>query len=110
MPLSARARIEIYLPDRPSPVYKRLQKAFENEFLYTFGGCTVIRNIKGSYLSAENKTDTDKINLIYADTPFDFEKNFKALSKYTDELREAALEASQEESILIVVHKIYHSL
>jgi hypothetical protein len=48
--------------------------------------------------------------LIYADTPFDFDKNFKALSKYTDELREAALEASEEESILIVAHQIYRSV
>ena len=110
MPLLKKARIEIYLPDKPKPVYRRLQKAFENEFLQTFGGATVIKNIKGLYLSANEKTDSDKINLIYADTPFDFDKNLKALSKYTDELREAALAASEEESILIVVHEIYHSL
>ena len=70
----------------------------------------MIKNIKGLYLFDEGKTDSDKINLVYADTTFDFEKNFKALSKYTDELREAALEASEEESILIVVHQIYRSL
>lgn len=87
-----------------------MQKAFEREFLQTFGGCTVIENIKGLYLSSNEATDTDKINLIYADTPFDFEKNLKAISKYTDELKKAALEASEEESILIVVHKIYHSI
>jgi hypothetical protein len=110
LPLSARARIEVYLPDRKNAAYRRLMKAFQQEFLQTFGGCTVIKDIKGLYLSADAKTDTDKINLVYADTPFDFEKNFKALSKYTDELREAALEASEEESILIVVHKIYHSV
>ena len=62
------------------------------------------------YLSVGDRTDTDGIVLIYADTPFDFDKNFDALSKYTDELREAALEASGEESILIVVHEIYHSV
>ena len=110
MPLSAIARIEIYLPERKTPVYRRLQKAFQQEFLQTFGGCTVIENIKGLYLSSSEKIDSDKINLVYADTPFDFEKNFKALSKYTDELKKAALEASKEESILIVVHKIYHSV
>ena len=110
MPLSARARIEIYLPERKNAVYSRLLKAFQQEFLQTFGGCTVIEDIKGLYLSADDKTDTDKINLVYADIPFDFEKNFKALSKYTDELKKAALEASEEESILIVVHKIYHSV
>ena len=110
MPLLKRARIEIYLPDKPKPIYRRLQKAFEQEFLQTFGGATVIKNIKGLYLSESGKPDADKINLIYADTPFDFDKHFKALSKYTDELRESALEASDEESILIVVHGIYHSV
>lgn len=110
MPLSARARIEIYLPERKKPGYQRLRKAFEREFLETFGGCTVIENIKGLYLSSNEKPDADKITLVYADTPFDFEKNFKAISKYADDLKKAALEASEEESILIVVHKIYHSV
>ncbi len=99
MPLSKRARIEVYLPDKPKPSCRRLQKAFENEFLQTFGGATVIKNIKGLYLSESNKTDSDKINLVYADTPFDFDKNFRIFSKYTDELRETALAASEEESI-----------
>ncbi len=110
MPLSKKARIEVYLPDKPKPAYRRLRKAFESEFLNTFGGATVIKNIKGLYLSESGKTDADKINLVYADTPFEFDKNFKALSKYTDELRESALEASDEESILIIVHEIYHSV
>ena len=109
MPLSARARIEVYLPERKKPAYRRLLKAFQQEFLQTFGGCTVINDIKGLYLSANDKTDTDKINLVYADAPFDFEKNLKALAEYVDELKKAALEATEEESILIVVHKIYHS-
>jgi hypothetical protein len=107
LPLSKRARIEIYLPAVKN---KCLQKAFEQEFLQVFGGCTVIENIKGLYLSSDEKTDADKINLVYADTPFDFEKNFKAISNYVDELREAALQATEEESILIVVHEIYHSI
>ena len=110
MPLSSRARIEIYLPDVPKKIYRNARRAFEREFLETFGGCTVIKNIKGLYLSADNKTDTDKIVLIYADTPFEFPKNRKALSKYTDELREVAFLSTNEESILIVVHEIYHSI
>ena len=110
MPLSERARIEIYLPTRKKSEYRRLYKAFEREFLHTFGGCTVIRNIEGFYLGSDNRKDTDKIDLVYADTPFDFDKNFKEFSKYTDALRASALEASEEESILIVVHRMYHSL
>ena len=110
MPLSARARIEIYLPDVPRKVYRSARKAFEREFLETFGGCTVIKGIKGLYLSANEKTDADKIVLIYADTPFEFRKNRAALSKYTDELRDVAFQTTSEESILIVVHEIYHSV
>ena len=110
MPISARARIEIYLPDVPRKIYRNVRKAFEKEFLETFGGCTVIKNIKGLYLSADGKTETDKIVLLYADTPFEFRKNRAALAKYTDELRDVAYKTTNEESILIVVHEIYHSV
>jgi len=110
LPLSSRARIEIYLPDAPKKAYRNALRAFEREFLETFGGCTIIKNIKGLYLSAEGKTDTDKIVLLYTDTPFEFRSNRAALSKYTDELRKAAHQATGEESILIVVHEIYHSV
>ncbi len=87
-----------------------MQHAFEREFLNTFGGCTVIKNIKGLYLASDDGTDEEKVSLVYSDTPFDFEDHFAEISQYTDELREAALEASEEESILIVVHEIYHSV
>jgi hypothetical protein len=110
LPISARARIEIYLPDAPRKVYRRARRAFEKEFLETFGGCTVIKNIKGLYLSADGKTETDKIVLLYADTPFEFRPHRAALSKYTDQLREVAYQTTAEESILIVVHEIYHSV
>ena len=110
MPLSKRARIEIYLPDRKKANYRRLHRAIEQEFLSTFGGCTVIKDIKGLYLGSDGKPDFDRIDLIYADTPFDFDKNFKALSEYTDEIRKATVEATEEESVLVVVHGIYHSV
>ena len=110
MPLSKRARIEIYLPERGRNDYARLQRAFETEFLHTFGGCTVIKGIKGLYKGSDGRPDQDRVNLVYADTPFDFGEHFEEISKYTDELKIAALEASEEESILIVVHEIFHSL
>ena len=70
----------------------------------------MIKRIKGLYLDSKGDTDFDRVNLVYADTPFDFDENFESLSAYTDELRQAALEASDEKSVLIVVHEIYHSL
>ena len=110
MPLSKRARLEIYLPQKTSAVNKRLRQAFEYEFLQTFGGCTVINGIKGLYLDSDDKGDRDEITLVYTDTPFDFDENFGMLAAYADSLRQAAKEATMEESILVVVHEIYHSL
>ena len=109
MPLSKRARIEVYLPIKNKAAYRRLRRTFEAEFLQTFGGCTVIRGVKGIYLLSSGKQVTDEIDLIYADTPFDFDVNADAIGHYTDELREFVLEATTEESILIVVQELYHS-
>ena len=110
MPLSKRARLEIYLPQKNSAANKRLRRAFEHEFLQTFGGCTVISGIKGLYLGSDGEADTDKITLVYTDMPFEFDANLGLLSDYADALRESVLEASSEESVLVVVHEIYHSL
>ncbi len=98
------------MPERGDNAYGRLQRAFEREFLHTFGGCTVVKNNKGLYLGSDGAADFDRVSVIYTDTPFDFDKNFEDISNYTDLLREAGLEATDEESILIVVHAIYHSI
>lgn len=108
--LSKRARIEAYLPDKRVKVYQHLRKAIEAEFLFTFGGCTVIKNIKGLYLHSGEKPDEDKITLVYADMPFGLDDNFGAVSDYADAIREAAAEALPEQSILVVVHEVYHSI
>ena len=108
--LSKRARIEAYLPDKKDKAYLRLRTAIEKEFLFTFGGCTVIEGIQGLYLRSGNKPEQDKITLVYADMPFGLEKHFKAVSKYADAIREAAVEALPEQSVLVVVHEVFHSL
>lgn len=51
MPLSEKARIEIYVPDLSIGAYPRLLDELDREFTYTFGGCTIIRGLDGSYLS-----------------------------------------------------------
>jgi hypothetical protein len=110
LPLSRRARIEVYLVVNNSAEYKLLLDAIEREFLNTFGGCTIIRGAKGLYLSESGSVDEDDIDLIYADTPFYANADLDALSAYTDSLKAALLEATSEESILIVVQEIYHSV
>ena len=110
MPLSKRARIEIYLPTKNEERYQRLRRACEVEFLRMFGGCTVIRGAKGTYLDSDGKEETDTIDVVYADTAFDLEEDMTKLSRYTDELKAAVLKATDEESVLLVVLEIYHSV
>ena len=109
MPLSEKARVEVYLPDLPKQAYQNLLEALEQEFTYTFAGSTIIRGFDGSYLSQAGLPIRDRVNLIYTDAPFSFEENFDRISKYTDELRKAASEALEEEAILVVVLKVYHT-
>jgi hypothetical protein len=109
LPLSEKARIEVYLPDLPHASYRDLLGALTQEFTYTFGGCTIIRNLDGSYLSQAGLPIQDRINLIYTDTPYTFEENFEIVSAYADKLKAAALAALEEEAILGVVSQIYHA-
>jgi hypothetical protein len=109
LPLSEKARVEVYLPDLPKQAYQNLLEALEQEFTYTFGGATIIRGLDGSYLSQAGLPIRDRVNLIYTDTPSSFEENFERISRYTDELRKAAFEALEEETILVVVLKVYHT-
>ncbi len=109
MPLYEKARIEAYLPDLPKRAYQELLEALDRELTYTFGGSTIIRGLDGSYLSRAGRIIRDRINLIYTDAPFGFSDNLEALSRYADELRRAAAEALDEESILVVASTVHHS-
>lgn len=110
MPLSERARVEVYLPDLPKPAYQDLLAALDGEFTYAFGGCTIIRGLDGSYLSQAGQMLQDRITLIYTDTPYAFTENIRIISKYCNRLREAANLALEEEAILVVIFAIYHSV
>ena len=109
MPLSEKARVEVYLPDLPKQAYQNLLEALEQEFTYTFGGATIIHGLDGSCLSQAGLPIRDRVNLIYTDTPFSLEENFDRISRYTDELRKATFDALEEEAILVVVLKVYHT-
>lgn len=109
MPLSEKARIEVYIPALPQQTYQNLLDALAQEFTYTFGGATIIRGLDGNYLSRLGVRMQDRVHLLYTDTPFAFAENFESISRYTDALREAAFEALTEEAILVVVLQVYHA-
>jgi hypothetical protein len=109
LPLSERARVEVYLPDLPRPAYRDLLDALEQELTYTFGGCTTLRGLDGGYLSEVGVVVRDRVNLIYTDIPVPLDEHFAAVSKYADELRDAAYQALDEEAVLVVVWRVYHA-
>ncbi|HSS21150.1 MAG TPA: hypothetical protein VLL54_13835 [Pyrinomonadaceae bacterium] len=109
MPLSEKTRVEVYLPDLPRTAYQVSLTTLAQEFTYTFGGCTIVRGLDGSYLSQAGSQIQDRINLIYADTPYEFEKNFKVVSAYADKLKATIDTALSEEAVLVTVAKIYHA-
>jgi hypothetical protein len=109
LPLSEKARIELYLPDLPRPEYQDLLGALEQEFTYTFGGCTVLRGLEGNYLSRIGTRMRDRINLVYTDIPFSLDEHFARIARYSDRLRDAAFEALEEEAVLVVVSRVCHA-
>jgi hypothetical protein len=109
LPLSEKARIEVYIPDLHQQTYLNLLDALAQELTYTFGGATILRGLDGSYLSRLGVRMQDRVHLIDTDTPFAFAEHFESISRYTDALREAAFEALTEEAILVVVLQVYHA-
>ena len=109
MPLSEKVRIEVYLPELPRQAYQDLLEELGQEFTHTFGGCTVVRGLEGSYLSRVGLRIRDRVNLIYTDMPFSLEEHFEQVSRYADNLRDAAFDALDEEAVLVTMSKVYHA-
>lgn len=86
MPLSVRARFEVYIPDQPSQTYQDLLRTLANEFTIVFGGCTIVSGLDGKYLSDFGQVINDRVNLIDTNTPFDLQENFDSVSRYSDRL------------------------
>ena len=98
----------MYLPDLPRQSYRDLLDALEPELTYTFGGCTTLRGLDGSYLSRAGTPIRDRINLVYSDTPFGLDEQLATVTRYAEELVAAAFEALEEEAILVTVSRVHH--
>ncbi len=110
MPLLERVRVEVYVPDLPATAYRNLLLSFEEEFTYAFGGCTIIRGLDGNYLSHAGVKTPDRINLIYTDLPLALSTNFESVARYADGLKQVAIEALDEEAVLVAVAQVYHTV
>jgi len=108
LPLSAKVRIELFIPDLPDPVYARILEEFGDELSYAFGGCTITAS-SGKYRSAAGRILPDRINILFSDTPFDWEQDRELIGRYTAELQDVIQRTlAGEEAILITLHPVYH--
>jgi len=110
LPLLERTRVEIYLPDIPSFEYQNLLQSLEEELTYAFGGSSVLRGLRGSYLSISGERIPDQVNLLYSDAPVALSTEFAIVAAYVRELQNAAMEALSEETVLISVEQVYHAV
>ncbi len=108
MPLSEKVRIEVFIPDLPDPIYGRILDELGDELTYSFGGCTVART-KGKYRSSSGLILPDKVNVLYTDTPFQWEEDAAVIEQYSQELRNVVRGAlHEEEVILVALHSVFH--
>jgi hypothetical protein len=79
-----------------------------DELSYAFGGCTVTPT-QGKYRSTAGSILPDKINILFTDTPFSWEKDRLLLEQYTTALQQVVQQVLRnEEAILIAVYPVYH--
>jgi len=109
LPLSEKVRIEIFIPDLPDPIYNSILEDLGNELAHAFGGATVVSTL-GKYRTTEGVTLPDKINILFSDTPFHWERDRLIIEQYSDRLRLVVRRSlQQEESILVAIYPVYHS-
>lgn len=110
MPLLERLRIEVYLPEHQVPEYEKFLQLLANEFMYAFGGCSIVRGIEGSYLSVFGNRMADRINVIYVDTPIALSTDFAVVAAYSRTLKDVVMDALTEEDVMISVEQVYHAV
>ena len=109
MPLSEKVRIEIFIPDSPDPIYDSILEELGDEMAYAYGGSSAV-STSGKYRSTEGLILPDKINLLFSDTPFVWERDRLVVEQYAERIRSVVHRSlAEEESILVVVYPVYHS-
>lgn len=105
-----RIRVEVYLPVCYEDSYQDTL-AWIIKFTELRGGCTVIENAGGYYLSQSNQTIDERVSLIYSDFPMSWAKRGerKEVLEYCSELRAFMLRNLWEEAILIAAYPVSHT-
>ena len=71
-------------------------------------GCSVTTTA-GKYRSTAGAILPDKVNVLFSDTPFYWDKDRFLIERYAEGLRQVVQQVlSNEEAILIAVYPVYH--
>ena len=106
-----RIRVEVYVPIRYEAAYQDTLSWIIREFTELRGGCTVIEDAGGYYLSRQNEIIDDRVSVVYSDFPMDWNNltaRNEALS-YCSGLETFLLENLWEEAILITAYPVSHT-
>jgi hypothetical protein len=106
-----RIRVEVYVPLRYEAAYQNTLSWLIRGFTELRGGCTVIENAAGYYLSVANEIIDDRVSVVYCDFPLSWNKRAEraeALS-YCAGLQRFLLDNLWEEAVLIVAHSVSHT-
>lgn len=105
-----RIRVEVYVPIRYEPAYQDTLTWLIRELTELRGGCTVIENTGGYYLSQANEIIDDRVSVVYSDFPMSWSKTAERneVLQYCTGLQTFLLENLWEESILIVAYPVSH--
>lgn len=105
-----RIRVEVYVPIRYEPAYQDTLSWLIREFTELRGGCTVIENTGGYYLSQGNEIIDDRVSVVYCDFPMNWNKRTERneVLQYCAGLQTFLLENLWEEAILTVAYPVWH--
>jgi hypothetical protein len=70
---ASKIRVEVYLPIRYEEAYQTTLNWIIREFTELRGGCTVVENIGGYYLSNSQEIIDDRISIVYSGFPMDWD-------------------------------------
>lgn len=105
-----RIRVEVYVPIRYEAAYQETLSWVIREFTELRGGCTVIENTGGYYLSQDDETIEDRVNVVYSDFPmnWDDKADRAEVLEYCSQLQSFLLMNLWEEAVLITARAISH--
>jgi len=105
-----RIRVEVYIPIRYEAAYQDALSWVIREFTELRGGCTVLENVSGYYLSQSNQIIDDRVNVVYSDFPLSWNKRTDRAEalQYCGGLQLFLLENLTEEAVLVSAYPVFH--